>query len=228
MNDTPVDRENDAAWGFVSPGETRFPAAISVVAVLVLQVLLPDRLTIGPPWLIPAIEAAVLLTLIIVGPSKLTAETKDVRFFALSLVGILIVANSTTLGILIHDLLRQGNRINGRSLIYSAIAVWFTAVTAFGLLYWEIDRGGPVKRCTVDHDQPDFLFPQMENPNSSATRWSPRFIDYLYLSLTNSTAFSPTDALPLTARAKTIMAVQSLASLGTVVIVGARAVNILN
>ncbi len=135
MNDTPFDRENDAAWGFVSPGETRFPAAISVVAVLVLQVLLPDRLTIGPPWLIPAIEAAVLLTLIVVGPSKLTAETKDVRFFALSLAGILIVANSTTLGILIHDLLRQGNRINGRSLIYSAIAVWFTAVTAFGLLY---------------------------------------------------------------------------------------------
>jgi hypothetical protein len=225
--DPPSDRTDDAAWGFASPGETRFASAVSIVAVMVLQVLLPTRLTIGPWWLLPAIEGAVLVTLIIVEPSKLDAEARDARVIALGLVAILIAANGTTLGLLIHHLLRTGDDINGRTLIYSAVAVWSNAVLAFGILYWEIDRGGPQKRCMVDHGAPDFLFPQMQNPTTTATRWTPRFIDYLYLSLTNSTAFSPTDALPLTVRAKALMAVQSVASLGTIVLVGARAVNIL-
>lgn len=225
--DQPIDRCNDAAWGYVSPGETRLTSAISVVAVIVLQLLLPDRLTIGSRWFVPAIEAAVLVALLIVSPNKLDAEARNVRVIALSLVGLLIAANGSTLGLLIHHLLRTGDSIVGRTLIYSAAAVWANNVVAFGILYWEIDRGGPVKRCTPDHSEPDFLFPQMSSPTSTVKRWTPRFFDYLYVSLTNSTAFSPTDALPLTHRAKGLMAVQSIASLGTIAIVGARAVNIL-
>jgi len=225
--DQPTDRCNDAAWGFVSPGETRFTSALTVVAVIVLQLLLPDRVTIGSRWFIPSIEAAMLVALLIVSPNKLDAEARNVRVIALGLVAILIAANGSTLGLLIHQLLQSGQTVVGRTLIYSAAAVWANNVVAFGILYWEIDRGGPVKRCTPDHDEPDLLFPQMSSPTSTVKRWTPRFFDYLYVSLTNSTAFSPTDALPLTHRAKGLMAVQSLASFGTIVIVGARAVNIL-
>jgi len=142
------------------------------------------------------------------------------------------VDNIVSLGLLIHRLLAgstaNGGQLSGRSLVYSAVSIWFTSVLVFGLWYWEIDRGGPVKRCWVDHGPPDFLFAQMENPGVTHERWSPHFIDYMYLSLTNSTAFSPTDVLPLTRQAKAIMAAQSLASLATIAVVGARAVNILS
>ncbi len=220
-------RCENAAWGYVSTGESRWPASVSVGGALVLQLLLPDRLTIGPFWLIPAIEAFVLVTLIIVAPSHVNNRTRDARWLALGLIAILILTNAITLGLLMHHLLHAGPDLNGRSLVFSAVAVWSTGVVAFGLSYWEIDRGGPTQRCSPLHPAPDFMFPQMENPDVTEERWTPRFTDYLYVSLTNSTAFSPTDALPLTARAKAIMAVQSLTSLATIVVVGARAVNIL-
>ncbi|MCU1388542.1 MAG: hypothetical protein JWL72_1880 [Ilumatobacteraceae bacterium] len=222
------DRPHDPAWGFVSPGETRWPAVISMVVVVVCQLLLPERITLGPTWLIPAIEAAILLTLLIVGPSTLDSESKDVRHIALTLIGVLIAANVIILWFVLHTLLKTGQMVNGRALIYSAATVWSTGVISFGLLYWELDRGGPIARCSPNHPAPDFLFPQMGSAGSTDGPWTPRFLDYLYVSLTNSVAFSPTDALPLTRRAKIVMATQSLASLATIVVVGARAVNILN
>ncbi|MCU1400325.1 MAG: hypothetical protein JWN62_3434 [Acidimicrobiales bacterium] len=222
------DHNQDPEWGYVSPGETRWPAAGSMMVIILWRLLLPERLTLGPTWLIPAIESAILVTLLIVGPSTLNAEAKDVRYIALSLIAVLIAANVVTLASLLHTLLRTGQMVNGRALIFSAVAVWSTGVISSGLLYWEIDRGGPVARCSPDHAAPDFLFPQMSSPGSTDGPWTPRYLDYLYISLTNSIAFSPTDALPLTHRAKLMMALQSLASLATIVIVGARAVNILS
>ena len=220
--------ELDPAWGYVSPGESRWAASVAVVAIMVMQLLLPEKLTVGPWWLIPAIELAMLIALVVVGPTRLDAESRDLRVVALALIGILLTADASALGLLMHHLLKHGSTVDGRTLIYSAVAVWFTAVVAFGLLYWEIDRGGPIRRCMIDHGPPDLLFPQMTSPGATAARWTPRFVDYLYVSLTNSTAFSPTDALPLTRRAKAIMAAQSLTSLATIVVVGARAVNILS
>ena len=227
-DDLAADRCEDPAWGYVSPGETRWPAAASIVAVIAIQLVLPERLTLGPNWVIPALEAAVLVALLIVGPSRLTAESRDVRRIALTLIAILIAANSVTLAFLLHLLLREVQVVDGRTLIYSAVAVWSTGVISFGLLYWETDRGGPIARCWKDHPAPDLLFPQMSSPASTEHRWTPRYLDYLYVSLTNSVAFSPTDALPLTRRTKAVMAAQSLASLTTIVVVGARAVNILS
>jgi hypothetical protein len=192
-----------------------------------LQFALPDNLTLGPRWVIPAIELAVLFTLVVVGPTHLNRESRDFRVVALTLIAILTAADGVTLGLLMHHLLRSGDNTNGRTLIFSAVAVWVTAVVAFGLWFWEIDRGGPLKRCYDDHPAPDFLFTQMGSPGSTKEHWTPKFIDYLYISLTNSTAFSPTDTLPLTKRAKSLMAVQSIVQLSTVVVVGARAVNIL-
>lgn len=217
----------DPAWGYVSTGESRWSSSAAVVSIIALQLLLPERLTVGPWWLIPTIELLILFALAVVGPTRLDAGSRDLRVVALALIGVLIAADGSTLVLLIHLLLQDNATVNGRTLIYSAVAVWFTAVVAFGLWYWEIDRGGPIKRCSADHGPPDFLFPQMENPSTTREPWNPRFLDYLYLSLTNSTAFSPTDALPLSSRAKVIMAIQSIASLATIVVVGARAVNIL-
>jgi len=218
----------DPAWGYVSPGESRLPASTAVVLAMVLQFVLPDKLALGPTWFVPSIELVLLLTLVIVGPTRLGAESRDLRVVALILIFFLMAADGSTLALLLHHLLHSGDSIRGRTLIYSAVAVWVTSVVAFGLLYWEIDRGGPIKRCWPDHPRPDFLFPQMSSPASTPEPWTPRFVDYLYVSLTNSSAFSPTDALPLTRRAKALMAAQSVTSLATIVVVGARAVNILS
>ncbi len=220
-------RCQDPAWGYVSPGESRWPACIAVLAVMVLQMTLPEQLTLGPNWLLPTVELVVLAMLVIVGPTHLDEEAKDLRIVALTLIAVVAAADGTTLGLLMHHLLRAGDSIKGRTLIFSAVGVWFTAVVAFALLYWEIDRGGPIARCRDDHAAPDFLFTQMGNPTTTREPWTPRFLDYLYMSVTNSTAFSPTDTLPLTLRAKALMSFQSLAQLATVVVVGARAVNIL-
>jgi hypothetical protein len=217
----------DPAWGYVSPGESRWPSAFAVGAIIALQLVLPEKLTVGPSWAVPSLELLLMVTLIIGRPNRLDAESRDLRVVALSLTAVLIAADGSTLALLLRSLLRENANLNGRTLIYSAVAVWFTAVVAFGLWYWEIDRGGPIRRCSIDHAAPDFLFPQMQEPASTAGEWTPKFADYLYLSLTNSTAFSPTDTLPLTVRAKAIMALQSLSSLATIVVVGARAVNIL-
>ena len=105
--------------------------------------------------------------------------------------------------------------------------IWLTNVIVFGLWYWELDRGGPATRQQASHRQPDFLFPQMSTPGS-APGWTPAFVDYLYTSFTNATAFSPTDTMPLTVWAKLLFMVQSLASLVTVAVVISRAVNILS
>jgi hypothetical protein len=215
------------AWGLPSAGETRWPAAAAVVAAMLLQVRIPDKLTVGPWWLLPTVEALVLITLLVVSPTKFDETSREVRFISLALIAVLIGTNGTTLALLLSHLLRTGSDISGRTLVSSGVSVWVTGVLAFGLWFWEMDRGGPIKRCRADHAAPDFWFSQMENPGSTIKPWAPKFLDYLYVSLTNSSAFSPTDALPITTRAKAVMSLQSLSSLATIVLVGARAVNIL-
>jgi hypothetical protein len=106
--------------------------------------------------------------------------------------------------------------------------IWTTNVVVFGLWFWSIDRGGPIRRFEPDPPPPDFQFPQMENPQLAAPDWHPRLFDYVYISFTNSIAFSPTDAMPLSRRAKAMMLASSSVSAITVLLVAARAVNIFN
>jgi uncharacterized membrane protein len=237
MDERESTSEYDPLWGAPSPGESRWPPALAVVAALVLQVRLPEKLSLGKSWLLPALESVLLAALIAVNPSQMNARSRDTRWVGLTLISVMSATNAVSLILLVHNLLKgskvAGRAIEGRPLVYSAIAIWLTGVIAFGLWYWEIDRGGPIRRCWPDHKAPDFLFPQMENPgvhrhDGKTTPWHPVFVDYLYLSLTNSAAFSPTDTLPLTTRAKMLMGAQSLASLATIAVVGARAVNILS
>jgi uncharacterized membrane protein len=215
-----------ALWGYPSPGESRWPATAAVTLALVLQAALPKRLTVGPSWVIPVLELCLVVPLIIANPSRLTATSRDMRKLSISLIALINAANITSLALLV-DALVNGSKVNGKQLILAAVGIWFTQVIVFGMWYWEIDRGGPVARTTVGHAAPDLLFPQMENPKVSRHHWYPTLIDYMYVSLTNSTAFSPTDTMPLSVRSKLLMAAQSVVSLTTIAVVGARAVNIL-
>jgi uncharacterized membrane protein len=229
MDDAPKrSRDDIVAWGIASHGESRWPALLAVFAAIALQLVLPDRLIIGMGnrALIPALEVALIAVLLIANPGRISAEESRLRLIGVALIALITVANVVSLVELIHALL-YGTRAGGRPLVYASVPVWLTNVIVFGLWYWELDRGGPAIRQVPEHPRPDFLFPQMSTPGS-APGWAPDFLDYLYTSFTNATAFSPTDTMPLTAWSKLLMMLQSFASLLTVSVVISRAVNILS
>jgi hypothetical protein len=215
------------AWGAPAQTVARWPAAIAVVAAIILYYLLPDRLisNLGPRLLVPVVEAVLLLP--VVASNAMGGERRWVRPIAIALIGVVSIANLSTLTLLIHALLK-GSHASGVSLLVAGANVWLTNVLVFGLWYWELDRGGPLARCSPRHREPDFLFPQMSTPGCTTGNWTPSFVDYLYVSFTNATAFSPTDTMPLTEWAKFLMMIQAGASLVTVGLVLARAVNILS
>lgn len=206
--------------------EPRWPATLAVAVALILYIALPQRLIIGPRWLIPGLEAALVLPLTILNPYRQQREASHIRAIAVALIALINLANIASVGLLVHFLLAGGS-IKGKSLIYSAISIWITNVLVFALWYWELDKGGPARRAQRHERKPDFLFPQMTSPEIASGEWTPGFVDYLYVSLTNATAFSPTDTMPLTPMGKSLMAAESVVSMITVIVVAARAVNIL-
>jgi uncharacterized membrane protein len=228
MGDKPTrQRDDEVAWGVESQGEHRWPALLAVLVAVALQLLLPDSVIrgLGNRALIPVLEGVLLVVLLMVNPGRISKEESRLRIVGLALIALISVANVVSLSELIHALLYQ-QATGGRALVYASVPIWLTNVIVFGLWYWELDRGGPASRQQSRHRQPDFLFPQMSTPGSDPG-WSPTFFDYVYTSFTNATAFSPTDTMPLTARAKSLMMLQSLASLISVALVISRAVNIL-
>jgi uncharacterized membrane protein len=206
--------------------EPFWPAQLTVLAAIGLQVALPKRLTAGPSWLIPALEGALLIGMFMATPRQLEHEHPGRRRAALGLTAFVSAANVFSLVELTHFLLHH-NVSNGRELIISGVLIWLTNFLIFALWYWEIDRGGPGRRAAGHDGPPDFLFPQMSDDRIEPLAWRPKFIDYLYVSLTNAAAFSPTDTMPLTPLAKSIMGVQSLVSLVTIGLIVSRAINIL-
>jgi hypothetical protein len=219
----------------VRKGEVRLPASAAIIAAAAIYAALPHDLLFGPRWLIPAIEIALLIALVAVNPTRITTENVLSRYASLALVAVIVVTNTVSLGLLIRDL-TSSQPTAGRQLLVAALQVWGTNMIAFALAYWELDRGGAVARLPssgVPAGRIDFLFPQ-DQPDvaqlalgSKDERWMPVFVDYLYLSMTNSIAFSPTDTLPMTSRAKLLMAYESIAAMVTSLLVIARAVNIL-
>ena len=198
-----------------------------VACAIALQLSLSEDVTIGPSWLFPALEGAVLIGLTIASPHPNVRHSPVRRRVAIGMIGLVSAANIASLALLSHRLLHGGNA-NGHALILSGVVLWCTNVLLFGLWYWEVDRGGPAARATEDQGFPDFMFVQMDKTQFAPKGWRPQLIDYLYLSFTNATAFSPTDTMPLTPIAKWLMSGQALASLVTVGLVVARAVNILS
>jgi uncharacterized membrane protein len=220
----PIDHH--PAWLRRTPGEHRWPAALAVVVAIVLQLVLPSRLVPGARYLLPALEAAVLVALLATNPFRVDRESAVLRVAGLVLAGLVGVSNGWSAVLLVLNLV-AGRPVDPRNLLLAGAAVWLTNVLAFALVYWELDRGGPAARAAAVQTRPDFLFAQIQNPELADPDWEPRFVDYLYLSFTNATAFSPTDVLPLSRWAKLTMMVQSAIALVVVALLVARAVNVL-
>jgi len=198
----------------------------TLLVAIGLQLALPKRLTVGPTWLIPALEGVLLIGMFMATPRQLEHEHPRRRAAVIGLTAFVSAANVVSLVQLTHYLLHH-NVSKGQELIVSGVLIWLTNFLIFALWYWEIDRGGPGKRAAGHDAPPDFLFPQMSDDRIEPLAWRPKFLDYLYVSLTNAAAFSPTDTMPLTPMAKSIMGVQSIVSLVTIGLVVSRAVNIL-
>jgi hypothetical protein len=215
--------------------ESRWEAAPAIGFVILFQLLLALvsrargwKLS-GLPWWAWLVsvgpELLLLLPLAWRRPRRKLEQLGHRRTVALALLGVVSLTNALLLVALLASLI-GGHEKSGGQLLLKACCVWGTNVIAFGLWYWGFDRGGPVRRLEPNPPQPDFQFPQMENPQLVAPGWRPHIVDYIYLSFTNSIAFSPTDAMPLSRWAKLLMLTESGVSAITVLLVTARAVNI--
>jgi hypothetical protein len=215
--------------------ESEWEAAPAVAIVIALQLLLAlvSRAQDWKVWefswwvwLIPiGPEVLLLLALAWHRPRRRLEQLGLRRTVALVLLGVVSLANSLLLLAVIASLVR-GEERSGAQLLLKAITVWGTNVTTFGLWFWAVDRGGPVRRRRSNPPPPDFLFPQLDDPKLAAPDWEPKLVDYVYVAFTNAIAFSPTDVLPLTRRAKLLMLFESALSALTILLVAARAVNI--
>ncbi|EWT01958.1 hypothetical protein N865_20305 [Intrasporangium oryzae NRRL B-24470] len=216
--------------GVAAASETYGWPLIALVVVILPQVLVPARMREGPPVAVPAIEAAVVLILLAVA-AKPGPVPRAARPLVLTLVAVLIVANTGAAVRLVALVLRSTPEGETpptvTQLLVTAVTLLATNIVTFGLLYWQIDGGGPDARRVGAAPYPDFQFPQTDNEGLAPPDWQPRFPDHLYLAFTNVVAFSPTDTLPLTHRAKGLMAIQSMISLAVLVVVLSRVINIL-
>ena len=219
-------------------GEARLPPTVAVLVAVALYASLPNQLLVGPRFVIPILECLLLIALVATDPRSITRQTRMSRMISLALIAVIVLTNLVALGQLVHDLVSAQVK-GGGTLLLAALQVWATNVIAFALIYWELDRGGPVSRVRQPRDElplADLRFSHDEDRDtvievsagsSEKSDWMPTFIDYLYVSTTNSSAFSPTDTMPLSSRMKMLMAVQATAALITSLLVIARAVSAL-
>jgi hypothetical protein len=207
--------------------EARWPMVAAVVAAIALTLLRPAEVRVAPPWVLPLIEAVLLVALIANDPGRIDRRSAVLRGLSICVVGILVVDALLATGLLISVLIQGGQATNSAGeLLRAGTCVWASNVIAFALLYWELDAGGAAARA---HGMPrilDLAFPQQLNPEVAPTGWRRRFVDYLYLGLTALTAFSPTDVFPLAPWAKIAMGAEALISLAVLGLVIARAVNV--
>lgn len=179
-------------------------------------------------WLVVAAPYVLLSLILLFGLGRLGRRDRR-REIVIVLLTFVWAFNVVGVGVLVVSLVaHSGVHVTGRQLLVSGAVVWLTNAVAFGLAFWELDCGGPVARSFASGPRtPDFQFPQDENPQLAREGWAPRLWDYFYVSLTNSIAFSPTDSMPLTRPAKALMAAESMLAAVTLLLVAARAVNIL-
>jgi uncharacterized membrane protein len=206
--------------------EPFWQAQAALLGAVILYLSLPSKFVVGPNWLMPALEVLLIFGLWLDRPRTNRVQAGRERRIVLTLLGLVAASNLVSLELLVHYLLNGGKKAGGHQLILSAVVIWLTNVAIFALWFWQLDRGGPDRRARDPDAAADFQFPQMTEP-SNYPDWRPNFVDYLYLSYTNSTALSPTDTMPMTTRVKLLMMAQSITSLVTVLLVAARAVNIL-
>jgi uncharacterized membrane protein len=215
------------AWRRRTQGEQRWPGAVAVLSMIVLQLLLPDRLTVFSRWALPAVELIIIGLLAAMHPGDMERRSARLRRTGLTLIVVASLGNAWAALRLVLDIATGVETGTAAQLLMAGGDVWLINVLTFAVWYWELDRGGPLERALGTEEHPDFLFPQMTTPDMAPNDWEPRFLDYLFLAFTNSTAFSPTDTLPLSRGAKVGMLLQSAISLITAALVVAKAVNAL-
>ena len=209
-------------------GESRWPPAVAIfgfmLATIGVRLWFPQEGVIRAPWVAPLLEGLFLVVLLTSNPTS-AAERVRLRRTSLVLVGLLVVASLWATAILIDDIIEgTGNTNRPADLLASGALVWLGNNISFAFVYWLMDGGGP--RARMQHPAPvDFAFTQHMSPELAPSGWHPVFVDYLHLGLTNATAFSPTDVMPLTHRAKFAMVVQATIALALFGLVVARAVN---
>jgi hypothetical protein len=208
--------------------EPRWPVVLTILAVVFLLAVLPGRIRLFSTWAIYVMGIALITPIMAVHLSGAKARWQRIESAVLLLfIAVGEVVTLVNLGHLISAITGRSMGLSGMQLLTSSVAVWVTNVLMFSLLYWNMDRGGPEARMNNTNYKPDWLFPQAEAGEDAPPNWCPTFVDYLFLGYTTATAFSPTEALPATSRAKMLMMIQSAISLVTIVIVASRAINIL-
>jgi hypothetical protein len=233
---TIVDVETELQLEFEETVERRWEAAPAVLAVILLQLTLA-LVSMGRHWelwkfpwwvwIMAVVPESILLVTLAWGSGRSWLERiGHRRNAAFVLLGVISLENAAALVALVASLV-NGDAGTGGQLLLEGLTIWGTNVIAYGLWFWGLDRGGPVRRRQPHPPPPDFQFPQLENPLLAAPGWHPRLVDYVYVSFTNSIAFSPTDAMPLSRWAKMLMLSESAVSALSILLVAARAVNIL-
>jgi uncharacterized membrane protein len=209
-------------------GESRWPSTLALLVAIVVPLLLPDRFSLAPKWVGPTVLALLLVTHMIADPGRIDRQSRAARAIGIGLMAVLVGGAGTQAVVLTVELVGGNKALNNAdALLSSGALVWLNTIIAFTFVYWEIDGGGPATRVHHIAKYPALAFPEHMNPALAPPDWRPLFFDYLYLGLTNATAFSPTDVMPLRHWAKLTMGVQSLISLIILGLIVARAVNIL-
>jgi len=197
-------------------------AILALVAIGVLYALLPTKISIGPSWLLLAIEGVFLLPFAIAMLTNRRVSPVTLRVGSMILLGIVTITLAVGIG---HMILTLSKDLKGLALLYSGLLLYTFNVLVSALWYWEIDGGGPEERRQSDHQAADFLFPQQMGENEG--NWAPHFFDYLYVAFTGATAFSPTDTMPLSHRAKFLMMLEAMLALILISFIVSRAINII-
>ncbi|GAA0628515.1 DUF1345 domain-containing protein [Kutzneria viridogrisea] len=216
------------AWRQRTATEHRWPVALAILLALGLQLPLPDKLNFLPSWLLPGLTTLLVVLVVAVNPGRVGRYERLERSIGLVVAALVSFGNAVNGVQLVRHILDGSLGDQAGPLLSNGASVYVTNIIVFSLWYWEFDRGGPAVRASGVREYPDFLFPQMSSPELAPRDWEPRYLDYLYLSFTNATAFSPTDVMPLRTWAKLAMLAQSVISLLIVVLVVARAVNVLH
>ncbi|MDT5051432.1 MAG: hypothetical protein QOG75_7360 [Mycobacterium sp.] len=219
--------EHLPSWLRAANPEGRLPVLCALITAIALQLAIPVRYTLAPRWPLITMEVLLLVVLVILNPVRLTRSTQLGRYTSWALLAAITIDNTASAALLNYQIVTGRVSNNAAVLLGSGAAISITNIIAFGIWYWELDSGGPFTRRTPKRRYPDFMFPQMANPELAHPNWAPNFLDYLYVSVTNVMAFSPTDTMPLARWAKIMMTLQAMVAVSTVLLVIARAVNVL-
>jgi len=216
------------SWQIPTDPESRWPAFGAAVVIIAGQAWVAANLSLRPVWLFPVISAVLLVASVAVYLPQRTEPSPLMRALGVSLIGMLVIANAVSLVELVRNIFVGVSGITPAGLLLVGIVLWVVNIATFALVYWELDGDGPDMRADGYRDFPDLVFPQQQPDQQglAPANWKPTFPDYVYVSLTAATAFSPTDAMPYSKRVKLVMGIESTMSLAIIAMIVARAINI--